>query len=267
MDIVADVLCGHAVDQQNSSESCPCKTLPMHYSVWAAAQLQPEVTGLHQLMQMARSDPSRLSRLDDYGYSALHYAAQRNHARKLRLLLDHISDPDFGTCGATALHRAAFAGSFECCKLLLERGADANRKDTSASWDLTPIQKARQNSHEEIVKLLLSFGADDLPLPAELNPSRIAASTSTNASAGSSDSGSVNNQTTVSDSRVSKAEGEDVDTFSPPPSTASTTTSISTSTSAVTASIRGQTCENCGQETFALYKRRKGRGIVCGKCR
>jgi ankyrin repeat protein len=65
--------------------------------------------------------------------------------------------------GATALSYASDRGHLDVVRLLLERGADANVKDTfygatPLSWASSPAQ-ARKPAHAEIVGLLLKHGA------------------------------------------------------------------------------------------------------------
>jgi ankyrin repeat protein len=63
----------------------------------------------------------------------------------------------------TALSFAADRGDVEIVKLLLERGADVNAKDTF--YSATPLTWAAANGHVEVVRLLLgrdATGADDV---------------------------------------------------------------------------------------------------------
>ena len=59
--------------------------------------------------------------------------------------------------GSTPLDRAAQEGHVEIVKILLERGANPNAKDNKGS---TPLHNAAQEGHDEIVKILLERGAD-----------------------------------------------------------------------------------------------------------
>mgnify|MGYP000140170196 CR=1 FL=1 len=59
--------------------------------------------------------------------------------------------------GRTALHWAAFVGSLEAVKALLERGADVNSTD-SLGW--TPLHCAAAQCHAGIVSYLIEKGAD-----------------------------------------------------------------------------------------------------------
>ena len=59
--------------------------------------------------------------------------------------------------GATALAYACDRGNVDIVKLLIERGADVNVKDSF--YGATPISWASGNGHTEVVKLLLDKGA------------------------------------------------------------------------------------------------------------
>lgn len=100
--------------------------LPIQLSIFSAAE-QNDICGI---MRKFMAKPELAWKLDSYGYSCLHYAAQQNNFEIVEFILKLGSDPDLNSCGATPLHRAAFSGSFESCKLLLEYGADVHAIDT-----------------------------------------------------------------------------------------------------------------------------------------
>jgi ankyrin repeat protein len=52
-----------------------------------------------------------------------------------------------GADGATALHAAAYSGSADAVRLLLERGADIEARDTT--WNSTPVEWAAVGSGEQ----------------------------------------------------------------------------------------------------------------------
>jgi ankyrin repeat protein len=86
------------------------------------------------------ADPGLPARLTAADYQALTDAADHGHTEAVRLMLDLGFPP--GTRsetddGATALHLAAAAGSPGTVRLLLDRGADIEARDTT--WDSTPL--------------------------------------------------------------------------------------------------------------------------------
>ena len=73
-----------------------------------------------------------MKKTDGAGYTMLHLAAQGNHAKLVKYLLDHGANPDGGdSCKCTPLHRASFSRSMEAVGLLVLAGANINVIDTS----------------------------------------------------------------------------------------------------------------------------------------
>jgi outer membrane protein assembly factor BamB len=92
---------------------------------------------------------------------ALWDAAARGDAAAVRKLLDEGAPVDAKTrYGATALSFACDKGQLEVVKLLLERGADPNAKDTF--YGANPLSWAAQRGAVEVARLLVEKGADDL---------------------------------------------------------------------------------------------------------
>jgi len=89
------------------------------------------------------ADPGLAGRLSAGDYEALPGAADHGDTEAVRLMLDlgfplgiRLVQDD----GATALHLAAGAGSAATVRLLLERGAGVEARDTT--WDSTPLEWA-----------------------------------------------------------------------------------------------------------------------------
>lgn len=88
----------------------------------------------------------------------LHYAARRDRARAIVILLNegadiHAKDED----GHTALHDAADYGSLQAVKTLVRSGA---KIDVGDRYGNIPVQKAAQSGHVEIVRYLLDITPD-----------------------------------------------------------------------------------------------------------
>jgi ankyrin repeat protein len=100
------------------------------------------------------------------GFTALHYAAFFGTADAARVLLEHGADP-----GAVAqnemrvepLHSAAAVDANETARLLLDAGADPNAEQQGG---FRPIDAAVQNGNDELYALLLERGAEP-PAPSE----------------------------------------------------------------------------------------------------
>ena len=108
---------------------------------------------------------------NDEGWSALHGAVADGAAdvRVARLLLDsgwNINTRKTESVpilegrtsgGLRPLHSAALCGQVECVKLLAERGADLDCQDDNM-W--TPLHWAAEGANSDVVRTLLSCGAD-----------------------------------------------------------------------------------------------------------
>jgi ankyrin repeat protein len=84
-------------------------------------------------------------------------ACQFGHAETAELLLDAGEDPNrYNPLGAhahsTPLHKAAAGGHDKVVRLLVERGARLDIKDTL--WNATPADWARHEGRSEIEKYL-----------------------------------------------------------------------------------------------------------------
>lgn len=99
----------------------------------------------------------------DDGYTCLLTAIESDAAESISvvtLLLAAKADIHAaGTSGWTPLHMAAARGHFKKCRLLIDAGADVNRrKEIDASE--TPLMEAAFCGQPQTTKLLLQFGAD-----------------------------------------------------------------------------------------------------------
>jgi ankyrin repeat protein len=124
-------------------------------------------------------NPELLADLDDDERAALLRAAERGDTAAVALMVDLGFPLDArGDNGATPLHAAAYSGSAGTVRLLLERGADLEARDTT--WDSTPLGWAAVGSGErpandpdadwvETVRTLLAHGAstDGITLSAD----------------------------------------------------------------------------------------------------
>ena len=97
-------------------------------------------------------------------HRAFALAAQLGHAQVVRVLLDSGETPDqynpegFHSHG-TALHHAALGGHHEVIRLLIERGARLDIKDTL--WRGTPLGWALHAKRENVAQFLRANGARD----------------------------------------------------------------------------------------------------------
>eukprot|EP00555_Chaetoceros_dichaeta_P013693 CAMPEP_0198264636 /NCGR_PEP_ID=MMETSP1447-20131203/16270_1 /TAXON_ID=420782 /ORGANISM="Chaetoceros dichaeta, Strain CCMP1751" /LENGTH=877 /DNA_ID=CAMNT_0043953635 /DNA_START=44 /DNA_END=2677 /DNA_ORIENTATION=+ len=106
--------------------------------------------------------PSTMKRnpmYDGHGNTALHWAAFKNAASCVDLLLSYQADPNAiaRISGWTPLHDAAYSDSADSVKLLISAGADVNAKANSGA---TPLCFAAQEDAPNAIRVLLHAGAD-----------------------------------------------------------------------------------------------------------
>lgn len=106
------------------------------------------------------------------GKLLIHYAARDNVVWILEKCLDLGASINVKTpYGETPLHCAAFFGSYEVGRVLLERGANTEATHIKGTFNerdwngLTPIAVAATRSRRAFMKLLLSFRASPLARP------------------------------------------------------------------------------------------------------
>ncbi|KAF2260186.1 ankyrin, partial [Lojkania enalia] len=94
----------------------------------------------------------------DRQLTPLHLAAEFSSEDTFALLLDAGADPHARSgSGTTAFYRAARGGNTHILRRLRECDCDVNAC-TFDNW--TPLLEAVENGHEEVVDLLLEWGAD-----------------------------------------------------------------------------------------------------------
>jgi ankyrin repeat protein len=143
---------------------------PLHVALELAPELVPVLVDLGAEVDAPSAayldDADRLAAALDEGspvaatsagLDLLSWAALGGAGRTAKLLVERGADPDAG-----ALHAAAGAGRLELVALLLDAGADANRRDPGTGR--TPLHAAvaaaAGDAAAEIVGLLLDAGAD-----------------------------------------------------------------------------------------------------------
>ena len=98
------------------------------------------------------------SDVDAYGYTALMFAAMNGYPELVGLLLDHGADVNRRSeDGRTALMVAAWNGHDYIVRYLISRGADVNIRNEE-SW--TALTHAAWKGHQQIAQTLLDHGAD-----------------------------------------------------------------------------------------------------------
>jgi hypothetical protein len=110
---------------------------------------------------------SCLSLAQDNNNEAFFAAARKGDVAAVKAFLDKGVDVNAKThYGATALAYACDKGHTELVRLLLERGANPNVRDTF--YNATPMSWAAPKGHTEIVKLLIEKGSTEKGAALEL---------------------------------------------------------------------------------------------------
>jgi len=102
----------------------------------------------------------------------VHWLVERNDIDGLKTLLDAGADPNVESemiidellCSSTPLHRTAVNGSAGIARLLLERGADVDRRCRPSGampyWEITALHAAAWRGRADIAGILMEYGAD-----------------------------------------------------------------------------------------------------------
>lgn len=102
---------------------------------------------------------ARIMNVDGHGNTALHWAAFKNAASCVKLLLKFGANPNAvaESTGWTPLHDAAYSDSADSISILVEAHANVNSKALSGA---TPLCFAAQEDSPNAARLLLEAGAD-----------------------------------------------------------------------------------------------------------
>ena len=91
---------------------------------------------------------------DALGATALHAAMYQSNQNVVKLLLDNGFDPDAQDTknGYTPLHAAVAANNIAMARLLIQYKANKDIRDLNRQ---TPLEKARKEDKQEMVKVLI----------------------------------------------------------------------------------------------------------------
>mmetsp|Transcript_13324 Transcript_13324/g.17272 ORF Transcript_13324/g.17272 Transcript_13324/m.17272 type:complete len:259 (-) Transcript_13324:218-994(-) len=152
MSFTTALRCPTCTAPNDKKVKCPCRGIGPSFSPFTAAELGDLNTVVKFLEKYGRD----VDKEDSGGYTMLHYAAQHNRAKVVEYLCKKKANLNSHSCGATPLHRAAYAGSIDCVKLLVAAGADVFQRDTTSyGKSRTAIHKAADQGHTHIVDFLL----------------------------------------------------------------------------------------------------------------
>jgi ankyrin repeat protein len=120
-------------------------------------------SGDHELAaSLLKAGASPVAKTRIGAHTPLHVAAKGGYPLVVRLLLENPSAKAgvdaLTTTGAAPLHFAAASGSSETVRILLDAGADVNRREPQ--WGQTPLMFAAAAGRTDVVRVLLARGAD-----------------------------------------------------------------------------------------------------------
>ena len=107
----------------------------------------------------ASYDQNQVNKLDQHGYSPLHWSCIAGHSAVIRYLIDMGADVDYASdsnLGVRPIHCACQYGHTLAVDMLLQAGADIDARD---NYGRTPLILAVQNDHSLLVAFLLSKNA------------------------------------------------------------------------------------------------------------
>lgn len=115
---------------------------------------------MEDISYLLSSDPIHRPRIDErdkYGYTALHWAAQKGHLEIVKLLLKNGASLELKSFdnGWTPLHCAVSENRIEVLKFLLKQGADPNTRGTH---NKTPLFIACYKGYLATVRILVAAG-------------------------------------------------------------------------------------------------------------
>ncbi|KAL3942901.1 MAG: hypothetical protein SGBAC_002973 [Bacillariaceae sp.] len=129
-------------------EEDPEKKLNVRLSSFTAAEYG-------DMYSIQRTGVSVVNKIDAYGNTPLHLAAQHDHVAVVAMLLKLGCPADSQKSGATPLHRASFSGAVSSMGLLLQHHANLFAKDVSFNDQMTALHKAAAGGRYLAVQLLI----------------------------------------------------------------------------------------------------------------
>lgn len=162
------VLSGSLDAMKNQTPPCSLfydgiESLPSEYEM--RSLIRAALFGTDQNLKQLLNDPQQrrlVTMPDEKGLSLLHYAAMRNRASVIRLLLKEGVVADYlSPAQLTPLHIASYRCNYKAIVVLLLHGADVNAFDVSG---FTPLHYAvkhfnKNSSIENVVSMLIAAGA------------------------------------------------------------------------------------------------------------
>jgi hypothetical protein len=95
---------------------------------------------------------AKVNAINEYGWTALHYAVKQGHTEVIRVLVENGVDVNLGhSNGRTSLHCAIQEGYVEIVALLLANGADIYARDDSGQTSITLAEHQRNRAIKSLI--------------------------------------------------------------------------------------------------------------------
>ena len=115
--------------------------------------------GYSDIIRLLRKHNALMNKLDKKGCSALKRAYDNDKFEALKVLISCGANPNiFMSNDETLLHHACEFNKYKHAKVLLENGANVNIKGRN-EWGYTPLHWAAQKGHSDIIRLLRKHNA------------------------------------------------------------------------------------------------------------
>ena len=120
---------------------------------------------LRELVVIFGFDLSEALFYDTWGWTAMHSACQ-NNVKMVEFMLDRGCDIEGSNCPDSdifcrPIHTACMYGKLDIVKFLVERGASPRFEPEKSAEDFSPLEKAIEHKHKDVIKYLesiLNFG-------------------------------------------------------------------------------------------------------------
>ena len=119
---------------------------------------QAAKNGHEEVLQILLGGGAHPDGTDKYGRTPLYWAARKNCASAIHILIENGADARQQMEGPTPLHWAAHYGLKDAVKLLIDKGSQADLKDLQGHTPLQWTKRSPEKMDKDLVKLLLERG-------------------------------------------------------------------------------------------------------------